>query len=136
MNVTEPIINAALLGTAAKEFIPNGLPETLEENFRLLQEKSEDAEDAFYQFSALTFAYSRAGMEPLPTGSTPSKFIQTFLHFYIYTTLPGRLIKTAYEVTCLINLLNCIKSMILEAQGKKWDESPKQIQPYIVTASS
>ena len=64
MNVTEPIINAALLGTAAKEFIPNGLPETLEENFRLLQEKSEDAEDAFYQFSALTFAYSRAGMEP------------------------------------------------------------------------
>ena len=52
MNVTEPIINAALLGTAAKEFIPNGLPETLEENFRLLQEKSEDAEDAFYQFSA------------------------------------------------------------------------------------
>lgn len=41
MNVTEPIINAALLGTAAKEFIPNGLPETLEENFRLLQEKSE-----------------------------------------------------------------------------------------------
>ncbi len=30
--------------------------------------KSEDAEDAFYQFSALTFAYSRAGMEPLPTG--------------------------------------------------------------------
>ena len=56
MNVTEPIINAALLGTAAKEFIPNGLPETLEENFRLLQEKSEDAEDAFYQFSALTFA--------------------------------------------------------------------------------
>ena len=68
MNVTEPIINAALLGTAAKEFIPNGLPETLEENFRLLQEKSEDAEDAFYQFSALTFAYSRAGMEPLPTG--------------------------------------------------------------------
>ena len=43
MNVTEPIINAALLGTAAKEFIPNGLPETLEENFRLLQEKSEDA---------------------------------------------------------------------------------------------
>ena len=68
MNVTEPIINAALLGTAAKEFIPNGLPETLEENFRLLQEKSEDAEDAFYQFSALTFAYSRAGMEPLPAG--------------------------------------------------------------------
>ena len=77
MNVTEPIINAALLGTAAKEFIPNGLPETLEENFRLLQEKSEDAEDAFYQFSALTFAYSRAGMEPLPTGEAITCLLYT-----------------------------------------------------------
>ena len=68
MNVTEPIINAALLGTAAKEFIPNGLPETLEKTSGCCKKKSEDAGRRFYQFSALTFAYSRAGMELLPTG--------------------------------------------------------------------
>ena len=64
MNITEPIINAALLGTATKEFTPSGFPEALEENFRLLQEKAEDAEAAFYQIAALTFAYQRAGTEP------------------------------------------------------------------------
>lgn len=32
------------------------------------KKRAKNAEDAFYQFSALTFAYSRAGMEPLPTG--------------------------------------------------------------------
>ena len=64
MNVTEPIINAALLGTATKEFTPSGFPEALEENFCLLQEKAEDTEDAFYQIAALTFAYQRAGTEP------------------------------------------------------------------------
>lgn len=61
MNITEPIINVALLGTATKEFTPSGFPEALEENFRLLQEKAEDAEAAFYQIAALTFAYQRAG---------------------------------------------------------------------------
>lgn len=64
MNITEPIINAALLGTATKEFTPSGFPEALEENFHLLQEKAEDAEAAFYQIAALTFAYQRAGTEP------------------------------------------------------------------------
>ncbi|MFR5758631.1 MAG: hypothetical protein ACLUE2_11645 [Bacteroides cellulosilyticus] len=60
MNVTEPIINAALLGTAAKEshserFTGNSgrkLPAAA-------RKRVKDAEDAFYQFSALTFAYSR-----------------------------------------------------------------------------
>lgn len=70
MNVTEPIINAALLGTATKEFTPAGFPETLEENFRLLQGKAEDAEAAFYQMAALAFAYQRAGTEPQPAGET------------------------------------------------------------------
>lgn len=47
MNVTESIINAALLGTAAKEFVPAGLPEALQESFREFREKAEDTEAAF-----------------------------------------------------------------------------------------
>ena len=66
MNVTEPIINAALLGTATKEFTPAGFPLALEETFRPIQEKAEDTEAALYQMAALTFAYHRAGMTPLP----------------------------------------------------------------------
>ena len=63
MNVTEPIINAALLGTATKEFNPVSFPPSLEETFRKVQEKANDTEAAFYQMAALTFAYQRAGME-------------------------------------------------------------------------
>ncbi|WP_300700902.1 DUF5691 domain-containing protein [Bacteroides sp.] len=63
MNVTEPIINAALLGTAAKEFTPVSFPPSLEETFSRIQEKADNAEAAFYQIVALTFAYQRAGME-------------------------------------------------------------------------
>lgn len=63
MNVTEPIINAALLGTATKEFTPVSFPPSLEETFSRIQEKADDAEAAFYQMAALTFAYQRAGME-------------------------------------------------------------------------
>ena len=63
MNVTEPIINAALLGTATKEFNPVSFPPSLEETFRKVQEKADDTEAAFYQMVALTFAYQRAGME-------------------------------------------------------------------------
>lgn len=63
MNVTEPIINAALLGTATKEFTPVSFPPSLEETFSKIKEKADDAEAAFYQMAALTFAYQRAGME-------------------------------------------------------------------------
>ncbi|MDE5676812.1 DUF5691 domain-containing protein [Phocaeicola sp.] len=74
MNVTEPIINAALLGTAAKEFIPSGFPLPLEETFRHIQEKSTDPESALYQIGALAFAYHRAGTRPLTgTQTTPIK---------------------------------------------------------------
>lgn len=66
MNVTESIINTALLGTAAKEFVPAGLPEALQESFREFREKAEDTEATFFRMSALTFAYHRAGLEPLP----------------------------------------------------------------------
>lgn len=63
MNVTESIINTALLGTAAKEFTPVSLPVSLKETFRKIQEKADDTEAAFYQMAALTFACQRAGME-------------------------------------------------------------------------
>lgn len=63
MNVTEPIINAALLGTAAKEFTPVSFPASLEETFHRMQENAEDPEAAFFQMAALTFAYCRAGLE-------------------------------------------------------------------------
>lgn len=68
MNVTEPIINAALLGTATKEFTSTGFPPSLEETFRPIQEKAEDPEAALYQMVALTFAYHRAGITPSPVG--------------------------------------------------------------------
>lgn len=71
MNVTEPIIHAALLGTSNRELPLNGFPETLEEAFHHIQEKAEDTETAFYRMSALAFAYHRAGTTPLHTeGST------------------------------------------------------------------
>ncbi len=64
MNVTDSLINAALLGTAAKEFVPDGLPEELQSSHETIRSKAEDAEAAFYRFSATAFAYSRAGLEP------------------------------------------------------------------------
>ncbi len=64
MNVTDSLINAALLGTAAKEFVPDGLPEELQSSLEVIQSKAEDTEAAFYRFSATAFAYSRAGLEP------------------------------------------------------------------------
>lgn len=51
------------MGTAAKEFTPVSFPASLEETFHRMQEKAEDTEAAFYQMAALTFAYSRAGLE-------------------------------------------------------------------------
>ena len=67
MNVTEPIIHAALLGTANRELPLNGFPEILEKTFRHIQQEAEDAETALYRMSALAFAYHRAGSEPLHT---------------------------------------------------------------------
>lgn len=71
MNVTEPIIHAALLGTANRELPLSGFPETLEKAFRHIYGEAEDTETAFYRMSALAFAYHRAGTEPLHAeGST------------------------------------------------------------------
>ena len=66
MNTSDPIINTALLGTAAKDFPVADFPEELQASFRELKEKAEDAEASFYQMAALGFAYFRAGSEPQP----------------------------------------------------------------------
>ena len=53
MNLTDHIINVALLGTATRELITTDLPEELQETLRDIQAKAEDAEALFYQQSAL-----------------------------------------------------------------------------------
>lgn len=63
MNVTDQLINIALLGTAIRELIATDLPEELQDSLRDIQEKAEDAETAFYQLSALGFAFRRAGLK-------------------------------------------------------------------------
>ena len=63
MNLTDHIINVALLGTATRELITTDLPEELQETLRDIQAKAEDAEALFYQQSALGFAFARAGVE-------------------------------------------------------------------------
>ena len=65
--MTEPIIHAALLGTANRELPLNGFPEILEKTFRHIQQEAEDAETALYRMSALAFAYHCADSEPLHT---------------------------------------------------------------------
>ena len=63
MNLTDHIINVALLGTATRELITTDFPEELQETLRDIQAKAEDAEALFYQQSALGFAFARAGVE-------------------------------------------------------------------------
>lgn len=64
MNIIEPIIQAALLGTANREFNPGEFPEALEGLVRKIREKSDDTEAFLYKTAASAFAYSRAGWEP------------------------------------------------------------------------
>lgn len=51
MNLTDHIINVALLGTATRELITTDFPEELQEALRDIQAKAEDAEALFYQQS-------------------------------------------------------------------------------------
>ena len=44
MNLTDHIINVALLGTATRELITTDFPEELQETLRDIQAKAEDAE--------------------------------------------------------------------------------------------
>ena len=68
MNATDTIVNAALLGTAAKEFVPNDgeLPAFLQEAFARLRSETAgaDPEEVLYRMGALVFACQRAGTEP------------------------------------------------------------------------
>ena len=64
MNVTEPIIQAALLGTANREFVPGAFPESLQTLVDGIRGKAEDTESFLYMTAASAFAYRRAGWEP------------------------------------------------------------------------
>ncbi|MDE5761157.1 MAG: hypothetical protein K2I11_09480, partial [Bacteroides sp.] len=64
MNVTEPIIQAALLGTANHEFAPGDFPDSLQTLVSRIREKSDDMEAFLYMTAASAFAYRRAGWEP------------------------------------------------------------------------
>lgn len=63
MNVTEPIIQAALLGTANREFVPGAFPESLQTLVDGIHGKAEDTESFLYMTAASAFAYRRAGWE-------------------------------------------------------------------------
>ena len=63
MSLTDQLINIALLGTATRELTATDFPEELQDSLRDIQEKAEDTEAAFYQLSALGFAFRRAGLE-------------------------------------------------------------------------
>ncbi|MDY3069850.1 MAG: DUF5691 domain-containing protein [Parabacteroides sp.] len=64
MNVTELIIQTALLGTASREFAPGSFPESLQTLVERIREKSEDTEAFLYMTAASAFTYRRAGWEP------------------------------------------------------------------------
>lgn len=64
MNVTDPIIQAALLGTANREFAADNFPESLQSFVGKLRETTDDTEALFYKTAASAFAYMRAGWEP------------------------------------------------------------------------
>lgn len=64
MNVTEPIIQAALLGTANREFVPGAFPESLQTLVDGIHGKAKDTESFLYMTAASAFAYRRAGWEP------------------------------------------------------------------------
>lgn len=64
MNVTEPIIQTALLGTANREFVFGAFPESLQTLVDGIRGKAEDMESFLYMTAASAFAYRRAGWEP------------------------------------------------------------------------
>ena len=64
MNITEPIIQAASLGTAHSEYTADNLPETLKELVDKIKSEAEDTESFLYQTIAATFTYRRAGWKP------------------------------------------------------------------------
>ena len=56
MNITDNIIQAALLGTANRDIDFDGLPEALDGVMQAIQRAAHDREEAFYQAAAVAFA--------------------------------------------------------------------------------
>lgn len=65
MNITDNVINIALLGTASRKMTCSELPEDLAGTLERVKEKAVDGEEVFYKGAAALFAYYRAGLEPL-----------------------------------------------------------------------
>ena len=67
-NGREPVsythLQAALLGTANREFVPGAFPESLQTLVDGIHGKAEDTESFLYMTAASAFAYRRAGWEP------------------------------------------------------------------------
>lgn len=63
MNLTDNLINSALLGTNGKEMNLKDFPEELHETAQQIVDRATDPEEAFYKCAALLFAYRRAGSE-------------------------------------------------------------------------
>lgn len=66
MNVTEPIIRTALLGTGGKDIPASPAPPALAQSIERAGREATEPEEGFYRRAALTFAWQRAGQMPGP----------------------------------------------------------------------
>lgn len=125
MNVTEPIIQAALLGTANRECAPGAFPESLQTLVDGIREKAEDTEAFLYMTAASAFAYRRAGWEPagaegiVPVETAPEEELPYFDKDW--SQLFSRLHSTRYMLAYAYRL----------AQGSGKIISPEYLQPLI-----
>lgn len=125
MNVTEPIIQAALLGTANREFVPGAFPESLQTLVDGIRGKAEDTESFLYMTAASAFAYRRAGWEPagaegiVPVETAPEEELPYFDKDR--SQLFSRLHSTRYMLAYAYRL----------AQGSGKIISPEYLQPLI-----
>lgn len=125
MNVTEPIIQAALLGTANREFVPGAFPESLQTLVDGIHGKAEDTESFLYMTAASAFAYRRAGWEPagaegiVPVKTAPEEELPYFDKDR--SQLFSRLHGTRYMLAYAYRL----------AQGSGKIISPEYLQPLI-----
>ena len=62
MNITEPIIQAASLGTAHSEYTADNLPETPKLLVHKTKAQAEDTESLLHQPIAATLPYRRTGL--------------------------------------------------------------------------
>ena len=125
MNVTEPIIQASLLGTANREFVPGAFPESLQTLVDGIRGKAEDTESFLYMTAASAFAYRRAGWEPagaegiVPVETAPEEELPYFDKDR--SQLFSRLHSTRYMLAYAYRL----------TQGSGKIISPEYLQPLI-----